>query len=226
MMLKLLNFSIVVVAEHHNPTILNPDFLARNTIVPDDWGWKRSDDCVSTPPVAQVKYENGVSLLCEQSKLQVVDGSESVDPAGSLVDDIAVSYLRTLPHVRYTGLGVNFKAMIPCEQPSSALMDRFLKDGPWSNPEQRPEDMGLRLVYAIDHGRLRLSLDAGEVRSGEKPETAILAGANFHHDLPGDHFGAERVDQVEQIVKRKSEYWKHFQAMILQMMNHEGSTTA
>jgi len=224
MMLKLLNFSIVVVAEHHNPTILNSDFLARNSIVPDDWGWKLGDDCFSTPPLAQVKYENGVSLLCEQSKLQVVDGGESVDPAGSSVDSIAVSYLRTLPHVRYTGLGVNFKAMIPCEQPSSALMDRFLKEGPWSSPEQRLEDMGLRLVYAIDDGRLRLSLDAGEVRPEDKQngQTAILAGANFHHGLPGDD---APVDQVERIVKRKSEYWERFQSMISQIVDHEGSTT-
>lgn len=223
MMLKLLSFSIVVVAEYHNPTILNPDFLARNNIVPDDWGWKLGEDCFSTPPLAQVKYENGVSLLCEQSKLQVVDGSESVDPAGSPVDVIAVSYLRTLPHVRYTGLGVNFKAMIPCEQPSRVLMDRFLQDGPWSNPEQRLEDMGLRLVYAIDHGRLRLSLDAGEVRSEEMQDvqTAILAGANFHHDLPGD----APVDQVERIVKRKSEYWERFQSMVSQIVDHEGSKT-
>lgn len=222
-MLKLLNFSIVVVAEHHNPTILNPDFLARNNIVPDDWGWKLGEDCFSTPPLAQVKYENGVSLLCEQSKLQVVDGCERVDPGKSPVDAIVERYLRTLPHVRYTGLGVNFKAMIPCEQPSSALMDRFLKEGPWSDPDQRLEDMGLRLVYAIDHGRMRLSLDAGDVRSKEQQggQTAILAGANFHHDLSGD----APVDQVEQIVKRKSEYWERFQSMVSQIVDHEGSKT-
>jgi hypothetical protein len=217
MMLKLLNFSIVVVAEHHNPTILNPDFLARNNIVPDEWSWNLREDCFSTPPLAQVKYENGVSLLCEQSKLQVVDGGESVDPAESLVDAIAVSYLRTLPHVRYMGLGVNFKAMLPCEHPSSALTDRFLKKGPWSSPEQQMEDMGLRLVFAIDHGRLRLSLDAGEIRSEEEQDaqTAILAGANFHHDLSDD----AAVDQVEQIVKQKSEYWERFQSMVSQIVD-------
>jgi len=222
-MLKLLNFSIVVVAEHHNPTILSPDFLARNEIVPDDWGWKLREDCFSTPPLAQVKYENGLSVLCEQSKLQVVDGGDNVNPAKSPVDAIAVSYLRTLPHVRYTGLGVNFKAIIPCEQPSSVLMGRFLKAGPWTAPEQGLEDMGLRLVYAIDHGRLRLSLDAGEVNSeeGKDVQTVVLAGANFHHDLPDD----APVDQVEQIVKRKTEYWEHFQSMVSQIVDHEGSKT-
>jgi len=222
-MLKLLNFSIVVVAEHHNPTILNADFLARNAIVPDEWGWKLSQDCFSTPPLAQVKYENGVSLLCEQSKLQVVDGGESVDPASSRVAAIAVRYLRSLPHVRYTGLGVNFKAMIPCEQPDRVLMDRFLKEGPWSDPSQRLEDMGLRFVYAIDHGRLRLSLDAGEVRSEKKEngQTAVLAGANFHHDLAGD----APVDQVERIIRRRTDYGERFERMAWQIVDHERSNS-
>jgi len=221
-MLKLLNFSIVVVAEHHNPTILNPDFLARNDIVPDEWGWKLAEDCFSTPPLSQVKYENGVALLCEQSKLQVIDGGTSVDPAKSAVDAIAVTYLRTLPHVRYTGLGVNFKAMIPCRYPSRVLMDRFLKEGPWSEPSRRLEDTALRLVYAIDHGRLRISLDAGEIRSGDKEEreTAILVGANFHHDLSGDN----PFVQVEGMVKRKTEYWIRFQNMKSQILDHETAT--
>lgn len=222
-MLKLLNFSIVAVAEHHNPTILNPDFLARNQIVPDEWGWSLGEDCFSTPPLAQVKYENGISLLCEQSKLQVVDSGTIVDPATSPVDAIAVKYLRTLPHVRYTGLGVNFKAIIPCDQPGNALMERFLKPGPWSEPSQRLKDIGLRLVYAIDQGRLRLSLDGGEVRAADgenKVMTAILAGANFHHDLPGDV--PVNQGQLEKIVERKSEYWQRFQEMLSEMMDHKG----
>lgn len=221
-MLKLLNFSVVVAAEHHNPTILNADFLARNQIVPDDWGWKRTDDCFSTPPLARVHYENDVSLICEPSRLQVIDASNDLDPAASAVDDIAAAYVRTLPHVRYTGLGVNFKAMIPCGQPSLVLMQRYLKPGPWRDDSQGLEDMGLRLVYATDQGRLRISLDAGEVRStqdkGELTK-AILAGANFHHDLDED----TAVQQVERIVKRKTEYWDRFRNTLSQIMDREGT---
>lgn len=218
MILKLLNLSVVVVAEHHNPTILNADFLARNEIVPDAWGWTLGEDCFSTPPLSQIKYKNGIALLCEQSKLQVVDGREDVDPDTSQVDDIAIKYLRTLPHVHYTGLGVNFKAMIPCEQPRRVLMERFLKEGIWSEPSQDLEDMGLRLDYKIDHGRMRISLDAGEVRSATEKDglTSIVTGANFHHDLVGD----ARVDQIENFVKRKIAYWGRFQSMLSQMMDH------
>jgi hypothetical protein len=34
---KLLQFSIVVLATDHNPTILNPGFLRLQKIVPEDW---------------------------------------------------------------------------------------------------------------------------------------------------------------------------------------------
>ena len=164
-----------------------------------------------------------MSIVCEQSKLQVVDAGEKVDPATSPVSDIAVNYAKTLPHVRYTGLGVNFKAMIPSEQPSHLLMDTFLKEGSWSAPSRRLEDMGLRLVYAIDHGRLQLSLDAGEAKAAKARDSqeAILAGANFHHDLSEE----SPVDQMEQIVKRKTEYWEHLQDLLSQIVNGEGRQT-
>ena len=65
----LLQFSIVVRGESHNPTVLNPDFLAIQGIIPHAWGWKVQQKVITTPMVAMVEYANGVSLQVQPETL-------------------------------------------------------------------------------------------------------------------------------------------------------------
>ena len=64
--------SVVVTAQFHNPSILNPDFLASREIVPADW---KVAETLTTPPVSVVKYENGVEWSVDQSRLTVAEQS-------------------------------------------------------------------------------------------------------------------------------------------------------
>ena len=52
--------SVVVTAQFHNPSILNPDFLVSRQIVPEGWAVAET---LTTPPVSVVKYENGISQV-------------------------------------------------------------------------------------------------------------------------------------------------------------------
>lgn len=81
-----LEFSVVVVANDHNPTILNPDFLERQQIVPQTWGWKVADPAITTPPFAMVVYDSGVTVSVEPNKLQIPTSLSGValSPARSL----------------------------------------------------------------------------------------------------------------------------------------------
>ena len=219
MPLRLINFSIVVTAEHHNPTILNPDFLARQDIVPDDWGWELGDRVLSTPLLAQVSYTNAVSLLCDQAKLQILDARPSVNPAESKITQIALSYVRVLHHVRYTAVGINFNGAIERDSPQAALIDRFLAQGFWNNEQNRLQDVALHLFYPVEDGRLRVGLESGEIRepseSGqESVRSAIVVGANFHHGLSADN----TVDKIGAIVERSPAYWRQLAELITPML--------
>ena len=72
MTLRLIQFSGVVLGQFHNPTILNPNFLETEGIVPKSWDWKVSKN-ITTPPLAVVTYTNGVTITVEPNKLQVTD---------------------------------------------------------------------------------------------------------------------------------------------------------
>lgn len=181
---QLIQFSTVVVGKTHNPSILNPDFLAANEIVPNAWGWEVAET-LTTPPLAVVRYTNGIAVTVEFGKLQVTNVNVGEDQTMSKAAEIATSYVRTLPHVRYTAAGINFQSIVAIDSPETFLKERFVTSGPWNSEERRLSAAGLRLVYALgDEGRVTLSLDAGEAQSSDdKAKTrVVIVNGNFHRE--------------------------------------------
>jgi hypothetical protein len=205
---RLFQFSGVVVGQAHNPTILNPDFLAAEGIVPKSWHWSVSET-ITTPPLALVRYSNGVAITVEPHKLQVTDPNVENGPRHSKVTEIASAYVRVLPHVRYTATGNNFQSLIQREAPEAYLKGRFLKDGPWSHAL---DAVGIRLIYPLDAGRLTLAIDTGAATLPDKADqqTVIIANANFSRNC-GDHPAHERV--VEFLAKAMED-WSHYEKLL------------
>ncbi len=200
---QLVQFSVVVVGRTHNPSLLNPDFLAINGVVRKDWGWEVAET-ITIPPLAMVRYTNGVTLTVEHHKLQVVDQDVGGDPRQSKASTIARAYVETLPHVRYTAVGINFQTVAETGDPGQFLKERFLKPGAWDRPGQAVDSVGLRLVYPLDGGRVVMSLDAGEAEKveGDKPskKAVVLVNGNFHRDCrdyPAKDQVLSRIDEAE-----------------------------
>jgi hypothetical protein len=181
----LVQCSLVIAGEENNPSILNPDFLTIRKIVPRSWRDK-VEQAITVPPFSVVSYRNGVSIRVESKKIQITDHNPPATGVSKRISDIAKKYVTTLPHVRYTALGINFDSLTDVENPEKWLKDRFLKPGPWSMSDRSLDAVGLRLVYPIRNGgRLILSLDAGRARHqdlGEEERPVIIAKANFHRD--------------------------------------------
>jgi len=186
MMRHLIQFSIVVAGRLHNPTILNPDFLEINEIVPRDWGWTVDKPLMTTPALAIVRYKNGTSITVEPTKLQAADIQ---NPISSKVEFITKKYVETLPHVHYTGIGINFQDVIEIDNPESYLKTNFLKNGEWDSQSNPLSAVGLRFVYPLEEGRIVFSLDAGEVDLVEGNEKrkfeGLIFNCNFHRDVKG-----------------------------------------
>ena len=194
MKVQLIQFSTVVVGKAHNPSLLNPDFLAVNEIVPPGWGWDVAET-ITTPPFAVVRYTNGIAVTVEFGKLQVTDVNVGDDPTTSKAAEIATNYVHALPHVRYTAAGINVQSIVVVDSPETYLKERFVKAGPWNTEKRRLSAVGLRLVYALgDEGRVTLSLDAGEAQSPDDKakKKVLIANANFHRDCK-EHPAHEQV---------------------------------
>ena len=217
MNLHLVEFSIVVAAQNHNPTILNPDFLIQNRVIPSDW--KLSGPPITTPPFASVQYDSGVTLIVEPNKSTVTDQSSDRDPLTSDITEIAKKYVQALQHVRYTAVGINFDLFLEVPDVNSFLKDRFLKPGPWNNADRTIEKFSTKFVYKLEDGVFNLpfgaaTLDVVLEENTKKTLRGILFKANFHH-VDQDFLNSEQV-----IVKLNhvGEDWKTCQETIIAIL--------
>jgi hypothetical protein len=213
---RLKTFSIVIVAKNHNPTLLNPDFLRANKIVAED---KKVIETLTTPPVSIVKYEDGLSITLESEKFQVQQPAHDEFKEDWESPQVAIAFVRTLPHVAYKGVGLNWIGIWPHENPREWLKERFVASGPWSNEDFRLNSVGIRFTYALTgESRCNLSLDAGDAKDsiGNK-EPCITVSANYHHDL-----GPEIADVERSIMKWRS-HQDHFKRLIETVLGSEGT---
>ncbi|MEW6159370.1 MAG: hypothetical protein AB1813_18240 [Verrucomicrobiota bacterium] len=172
-----LNYSIVVLAETHNPTILHPAFLAARGIVPVDW--KTAEPPVCTPAISSVKYDIGVVFTAELSKFMVRDNAPKENTS---LPELATKYVEELPHVHYTAVGINFTGYIECPNAETWAIDRFLRSGPGNDEKMKPTTVGLKLVYPGDPGVLNLGCDPGTIQKGGEQVAipSLIINGNYH----------------------------------------------
>ena len=176
--------SVVVTAEFHNPSILNPDFLVSKEIVPE--GWEVSET-ITTPSVSVVSYSQGIQWRVDQSQLNVVENCESSFRDNYRVYGLVNAYLAKLPHVPYRSLGLNCVVSIKQSDPEQWLTQQFLQSGPWLEGE--PKVLGMEPKFSLDAGDAvcNLSFNAGQSTPPQgEPETAVIVRSNVHHAGPLD----------------------------------------
>jgi len=215
MELELLNTSVVVTAQGHNPTILHPAFLSSQGIVPDDW--QLADSPLCTPAFSLAKYENGITFNVESNRFVVTEEKPAGAPEDSKIAELAILYAKKLPHVRYKATGVNFNGFCLCEAPEQFLIARFLREGPWNDDAQPMKAIGSRFLYDIEGAVLRFGLDGGQVNREGEPEPAILVNGNFHAELLTE----KPLEELEEVLSRWSDRRDQFAKMCKMILGME-----
>jgi hypothetical protein len=201
--LNLLNTSVVILAEAHNPTILHPTFLSGQKIVPPEWELAESPLC--TPAIAVARYKNEVVFMAEIGKFQIVDTQPRRDPP---IAQLAAKYIEALPHVHYVAVGINFAGFAENDTPAHWLQERFFKSGPWST-QYEAEAAGLKFAYPADQAML--TIDAGTVQQDPKQsaQACILFNCNYHSSLSKDN----AVGDAKRVLELFPQRLKHFEAI-------------
>ncbi len=218
--IELLNTAVVVLAQQHNPTILNPDFLVRNGIVGEDWV-PVPGGVLCMPSFAQVNYNNGVRFTAESEEFQIVDFQPPEDPFDSRVPDIASKYVETLPHVRYTALGMNFQGFWQHDAPQPFIIERFLKPDAIEATGLKTDTLSVVLTFSLEDARLRLKCESGHCKRGPDGEEkqGVLLDGNFHVDLAGSN----PVEEVKEVLGRLGQYGSKFVKIARSLCLEEGS---
>jgi hypothetical protein len=199
--LTLLNSSIVVLAEAHNTTILHPEFLKNQKIVPSDWSPVEGALC--TPALSVVKYPR-VALTADTGKFQIIEPTDK--PEGLMIADIAAKYIEALPHVHYTAIGINFVGYIKTPAPTDWLESRFFRVG---DKQSRGEVAGAKFTYDEQHATL--TWDVGTVQQPTSdPSPCILVNSNYNFNLRRD----SAVEDAKGVLARFSECMNHFNSVV------------
>lgn len=97
----------MVVADQHNPSILNPDWLVKTEIIHPEW--KLADSSITTPLFARCTYVNKVQLILEPGKLTVESMVVDDNDLSGELPRIVRKYVDSLPHIPYKQIGNNFR---------------------------------------------------------------------------------------------------------------------
>ena len=192
----LVEVSSVVVANAHNPSILNPDWLQANDVLPgDSEGWKVAEPPFTTPLLSRIRYLNGLLVVLDAARLSLAFNlaEQEVDGPDQTIVSLAQAYVTTLKHIPYAAVGSNFKAFVPCENAHNVLVGKFGSGGAW---RADLATLSVKLNHRLDEQCVRLVDVAGtefEEREG------VSLSANYHRktvDCPStlDALGKLRED--------------------------------
>lgn len=224
MMLPLIEqeFSIVVVAQSHNPTILNPDFLKLNEIVPKDWVLAEPPVCIP-PGFAQVMFANGVSITAQLDKIIFLE-SLKTNCTGIGIHTIAKNYIKTLPHVDYRAIGINPKGHILLKenQIQEYLADTFLAPGSWRKIGKAPMKAQLKLTYTLDKCLCTITISEGIMQPSPEitQRSVLLIEGNFHHEINGNTKDI-KLEKACQVIDDRENFFKMYREMVRQIMDNK-----
>jgi len=194
--------NVVILAKFHNPSILNPDFLERNNIVPAEW---KAIEVLTTPAFATVKYERNVVFILDQERLEIRKECDTFKDDYE-VHEFASKYVTILPHVTYQSVGLNWQISIEKEEPERFLTERFINSEALKESKSELLQSSIKLSFKADDAVCNLDFTPGKAKiPGKDIYNAIIINANFHHQGP---FSSDQIVAIITQWKDREDYFK------------------
>ncbi len=180
-LITLYEMGIVIVGQNHNPSILNPDFLWRKEIVSEETKHNEGST-FSTPVASQCIFENGLQIISEPNRISFLKtGIETESP---LCYDTAKKYLRIVPLVHYTAVGINFSGFGDTFAPHNMLSDKSRNKYKGIDPSAE-----ITLTYPLPDTAVNLTVKSTRLEDKEK----VVVHGNFHHGINADEGESYKV---------------------------------
>lgn len=209
MKFTLTDFNIVITANAHNPSILNPDFLRINNIVDAKFNPVES---LCTPPISQIRYDDNISVAVDSERLTFSDNKEERLLSGSPIPAIAINYIDVLKHVPYKAVGINFIGFYEFTHmaPDQFLLNKFIKQGSWCEFEGVQPGVGLNFSYVAKDIVHNLSINPANITRKKEGRsfTGIAIRSNFHYTPQKDMLGeiAKVISEYEVLYNKLREF--------------------
>ncbi len=209
------DFSIVLVADNQNPSILNPDFLKYNHIVPTDWELAMPPIC--TPPVSQVVFKNGVNIVAQSDRVSFweVFAPEQI---ALIVPEISSKYVDAVPYVNYRSVGININAHVINEKTpdnQDIVLSKLITAGSWKNFQGKSPNAVVQFMYTLDNTNFTIVIQEALIQKipDTEPLSVINFAANFHRELVGSTY-PEKTSHIKNVIQSCETDFQTFKSFV------------
>ena len=198
--ITLFEFSVVIAANFNNPAILNPDFLRYNDIV--DNQYEVNDSPITTPAFSQVKFNNGISVSSTPDQVVFQQTGDGLSRNEIYSPSIAMRYLKCVPHVSYSAIGINPKGF-SIKQSENHVLNMLREGGSWIRFKDISPAVNLKTTYDFGDRKIALEISRSHRLTISKNLAGTVFQANFHHKSQGRNVSS-RINHLISIL----ESWK------------------
>lgn len=199
---KVIGVSAVLLANQHNPAIMNPDFLRNKGIAKPEW---KAGVTIATIPLSRIEYSNGVFFTVDQNRCVIEQRVNGEFKSSYEAHNCAKKYAEVLEHTPYTAFGLNWDLLMPNERPGDWLKNRFLRPGEWQS-DIEPTSLVFRRLQ--DSAIYQFSLNIGQ--SAENEDSIILQ-CNIHFDIQNS---PNKVEEISNAVQNLENYQGSLRSML------------
>jgi len=193
--------NVVILAKSHNPSILNPDFLRINGIVPSDW---EANEVLTTPAFATVRYPTNSVFLLDQERLEIRKEGDTSFQDNYDIHNFASRYVKVLPHVSYTSAGLNWHISMEMDGPERFITERFVRPESWKESGAELLQSSVKLSLQVENATCNVNFSPGKARvPGREYYPAVIINVNFHCEGP---FTADQIVAIMKEWKNREDY--------------------
>ena len=214
----LIAFSVVLIADNIEPSMINPDFLRLKSIV--DSNLQTEQPPVSTPVFSQVVFEGGLMVTAQPNRFDFVQQGEAL--AGDIASpSIARRFLVEVPHPAYKAIGINLTGVRPLDDGSGGVATTLIEGGEWMTFGNVSPVVSLKAVYSC--GDRQMTVDVQDVKRRESDGSeahGLLFETNIHRDV-AETIQERRIARLMSILSGWKDDLSDFENLV-EMFNMRG----
>lgn len=178
--------AIVITAKSLTPTMMSQEFLKSSGIIPQSW--ELAQQPVLNPNLAQLTFQNGVSIVAQPGTLTLSESLGSKTLTEVSIAQIAGQYVTKLPHAEYQGFSLNPKIIVPIPDNPAAIGRYFtqslLNQGSWQDIGRGLMQANINLLYQLEKCQLSVSISQATLQAPQQnPLFAVLFSGNFNYNV-------------------------------------------
>lgn len=183
--------TIMLAVEECKPKVINSNFYYQSGIVPQNWNL--ANPPVNQSDISQLRFTNNISITTEQQLITFTEISQERIPKQLAIIEVIQRFVRTLPNLRYQGLGVNpatFCSVKLDNRPVEAqsIVNQIFRPQILSS-QPSPHLSGTKLTYQLERNSqiqwFYLNIEDVQLRSerDNQRHSAVSFKGSFPHEL-------------------------------------------